>query len=472
MRGSGRVLEPTAARRVFLLLTVTRWFPIGLVIGVTTLWPLERGLSIEQALSASSLAGITIFLLELPTSGFADGFGRRPVYLTAAVVCVISGLVFFTATQWWQFALAAVLTGVYRALDSGPLEAWFVDTVHASESDAPVDRALSAQSAVLGASIALGAVISGGLIWWHPLTSESALLLPGMLYMGLSAVHAVVILLLLQEPRELGGTGSDQTAETAVIGKARLDRDEHVAAKVAAVSDTSAARPRAWEQALRSVRQAPQVVVSGLRLLTTSQVLAGLVAVELCWSAGMIVFETLQPIRLAELLGSESRAAAVMGPVASAGWGVFALGAALAGALSARIGVARSAVLARTLNGLGCVVMGLAAGPAALIGAYAFTYTMHGASGPLHSTLLHREASAANRATVHSINSMGGSIAFSLSAIGAGLLTTHLSTAAVMVLVGALSTAGAVFYLPALRRDRDDRHRLAPGGGTHIQGGG
>lgn len=432
------LLTPTAARRVFLALTVTRWFPIGLIVGITTLWPLERGLSIEQALAASSLVGVTVFLLELPTSGFADAFGRRPVYLASALVCVLSGLVFYTATQWWQFALAAVLTGVFRALDSGPLEAWFVDTVHAAEPEREVDRDLSAQGMVLGVSMALGAIGSGGLVWWHPFTSHSALLLPGILYIGLSVVHAVAIVLLLREP--------DRQTFSPQHGTKR---------------------------ALRSVREAPAVVADGLRLLRTSRVLAGLVAVELCWSAGMVVFETLQPIRLAELLGSETRAAAVMGPVASAGWGLFALGAALAGLLSRRIGVAPSAIVARTLNGLGAVVMGLVAGPVALIGAYAFTYTMHGASGPLHSTLLHREASPRNRSTVLSINSMGGSVAFSLTALGAGVLAASLSTAAAMVVIGALSTAGAAFYLPALRADGQRRRAeqvplLTAGAGGHT----
>jgi hypothetical protein len=35
-----------------------------------------------------SLTGITVFLLELPTSGFADAFGRKPVYVTAAVFLI------------------------------------------------------------------------------------------------------------------------------------------------------------------------------------------------------------------------------------------------------------------------------------------------------------------------------------------------------------------------------------------------
>ncbi len=421
------VLSPAAARRVFLTLTVTRWFPVGLVVGILTLWPLERGLTIPEALSATSLTGITVFLLELPTSGFADAFGRRPVYVTAALFLIASAVVFYTATAWWQFALAAVLTGVFRALDSGPLEAWFVDTVHATEPGADVDRDLARQGTVLGSAMALGALISGGLVWWHPIASQSALLLPGLLYLGLGVVHLVAVLVILKEP-DRRGTGDS-------VGMRR---------------------------AAASVREAPVVVREGLSLLRHNRVLGGLVAVELFWSAGMVVFETFQPIRLAELLGGEDAAAAVMGPVASAGWGLFALGSALAAVGSRRFGVARTAILARVLNGLGAVVMGLVAGPVALVAAYAVTYTLHGAGGPVHSALLHREASARNRSTVLSMNSMVAFLGFSLTAALAGQLQARTSTQVAMVVVGAFSILGALGYLPALRAERVRRRETEP----------
>ena len=417
-------LSPAAALRVFLTLTVTRWFPVGLVVGILTLWPLQRGLTVPEALAATSLTGITVFLLELPTSGFADAFGRRPVYITAALFLLASAVVFYTATSWWQFALAAVLTGVFRALDSGPLEAWFVDTVHATEPRADVDRALSRQGVVLGSAMAAGALISGGLVWWHPIASQSALLLPGLLYLGLGVVHLVAVLLILKEPERRGAPGA--------VGMRR---------------------------AAASVREAPVVVRDGLSLLRRNRVLGGVVAVELFWSAGMVVFETFQPIRLSELLGSEDAAAAVMGPVASAGWGLFALGSALAAVGSQRLGVARTAILARVFNGLGAVAMGLVVGPVALIAAYAFTYTVHGAAGPVHSALLHREASARNRSTVLSMNSMVSFLGFSLTAALAGQLAAHTSTQVAMVAVGGFSVLGALFYLPALRAEPRRRAR-------------
>lgn len=146
-----------------------------------------------------------------------------------------------------------------------------------------------------------------------------------------------------------------------------------------------------------------------------------------------------------------------MGPVASVGWGVFALGAALAGLTSGRIGVARTAILARVLNGLCAVVMGLVAGPAALIAAYLLTYSLHGSAGPMHATLLHREAEARNRATVLSMNSMLAFGAFTVIAPLLGWLAAGASTQVAMVAAGAFSVLGAVLYLPALRAERARR---------------
>src|SRR5689334_697478 len=126
----------------------------------------------------------------------------------------------------------------------------------------------------------------------------------------------------------------------------------------------------------------------------------------------------------------------------------------LAAVGSRRFGVARTAILARVLNGLGAVVMGLVAGPVALVAAYAVTYTLHGAGGPVHAALLHREASARNRATVLSMNSMVSFLGFSLTAALAGQLAAGTSTQVAMVVVGAFSILGAFGYRAARRAER------------------
>ncbi|MGC3953661.1 MAG: hypothetical protein QM804_05325 [Propionicimonas sp.] len=221
--------------------------------------------------------------------------------------------------------------------------------------------------------------------------------------------------------------------------------------------DTGPARGSRLREALTAARQTPATIASGLRLATTNRVLLALLLVEVFWSTGMVVFESFTPIRLGELLGDNTRAGALMGPVASVGWAVFALGSGLAGLVSPRFGVARTALLARVLNGLGAVWMGLTAGPAALIAAYLATYALHGSGGPVYNTLLHREASAANRTTVLSLASMLGFLAFAVAAPLLGWTATVASTPVAMVLGGGFSVLGALCFVPALRRERELR---------------
>jgi MFS family permease len=432
-------LTPERARHVFLLLTLTRWFPVGLIVTVTTLLPIERGLSVPEALTALSLTGFTVFVLELPTGGLADSLGRRPILIAAAVLQVVAAVLFLSATTFWTFALAAAATGVFRALDSGPLEAWFVDTVHATEPGADVDRPLAAHSTVLGASIAAGALLSGVLVWWHPFEAWSALAFPYAVYAVLSAVHLVAVTILVREvPRTVTPSGG---------------RTAGVAGRV-----------------LGSARQAPGVIRDGLRLARDNRVLRWLLLVEVFWSVGMVVYETFQPIRLAELLGGTAAGAAVAGPAAAAGWAVFAGGAALSGLATPRIGVARTAIIARVLNGLGAVWMGLALGPVGLVAAYLVTYGLHGANGPAYQALLHREAESRNRSTVLSMASMVSFAAYSLGAPALGWAAGVLSVQAAMVIGGVFSTLGAVCFLPALRRERAIAARLpisSADGSTH-----
>jgi len=315
--------------------------------------------------------------------------------------------------------------GAFRALDSGPLEAWFVDTVHATTPGVDVDRPLSRAGSILGGSIAVGAVLSGLLIWWNPATTvfgrEDASALDAAVWVSaaLSVVHLVAAWVVMQEPRPTAGSERSRFAH-----------------------------------ALTEARQTPVVIKSGLLLLGRNRVLMGIVAAEVFWSVGMITFEAFMPLRLEEMVGSAQEAGALVGPVSAAGWGLFSVGAWLAGMTSGRIGVARAAIVGRVLNALGAVVMGLVAGPVALVAAYLFTYSMHGLNGPPHEALLHREAQAKNRSTVLSINSMMAFLAFGVAGPVLGLMADRLSLATAMVTAGAVSILGAFCYLPARRAEK------------------
>jgi len=145
-------------------------------------------------------------LLELPTSGFADALRRKPVYLTAAVLNVVVGLLYLQAHSFAAFTVAAALMGVIRALDSGPLEAWFVDTIHETEPGTTVERDLGRAGTVLGLGIAAGSVLAGLLVWWHPVKSMPAIDLPVTVFAGMNVVHLIACALLIKEsPRGITG---------------------------------------------------------------------------------------------------------------------------------------------------------------------------------------------------------------------------------------------------------------------------
>lgn len=67
MTGAPGQVSARQARRTLLVITFTRWFPVGLTIGVTTLLPLERGMSLAQIGVILSMQGFVVLGLELPT---------------------------------------------------------------------------------------------------------------------------------------------------------------------------------------------------------------------------------------------------------------------------------------------------------------------------------------------------------------------------------------------------------------------
>jgi predicted MFS family arabinose efflux permease len=407
-------LDARSARRRYLILLALRWLPTGLLIPIFVLLPLSRGLSLTEIGIVFSVQGFVVLALELPTGGLSDSLGRRPVLIGASFVGLSSLGLFFLADSVVMFAGAMFLQGIYRALDSGPLEAWYVDATLAADPDTRIESGLGAGSTVLSLAIASGALLSGGLIALDPFPTVETLALPLLVALGLHVVGLVTVVTLMQEVRMTRGARA-------------------IASSVAAV---------------------PAVVRDGLRLLRSSRVLLALILVELFWGFSMVTFESLFPIRLAEVVGDTADAAALMGPVSSGAWFASAAGAAMVTLVSRRIGVARSAAFLRILQGLTIVGMGLLAGPVGVVTAYLACYIAHGASNPMHTTLLHRQVDGPHRTTVLSMNSMVSQPAGAIGAIVLAALADGTSVTTAMVVGGILCAVAAPFYIPAWRAEK------------------
>ena len=407
-------LEVGTARRRYLILIALRWLPTGLLIPVIVLLALSRGLSLTEIGLIFGIQGLVVLALELPTGGLSDALGRRPILILASLVGLVSLGLLYIADSVALFAASLALQGVFRALDSGPLEAWYVDATLSAEPAAEIEHGLSQGSAVLSVAIAVGALASGGLVALDPLDAVPALALPLLVALALGAVNVIAIIVLMREtPR---------------------------ARDVRAVAT--------------SIRQVPRVVADGIGLLRSSRVLMTLVAVELFWGFSMVTFEGLFPVRLSEVVGDSDRAAALMGPVTSVAWFASAAGAGLIVAVSRRIGVARSAALLRVLQGATIVAMGVLAGLLGLVIAYLACYVSHGASNPMHMTLLHRQVDGPHRATVLSMNSMISQPAGAVGAIALSALADATSISTAMIVGGIVCALAAPLYIPAWRAER------------------
>lgn len=396
-------------RSRFWLLTGLRWLPTGLIIPVVALLPLQRGLTIAEFGAVSAVQGIVVLCLELPTGGFTDAIGRKPVFLASAVFALGSYVVYALAEVPLAFVAANVLAGIFRALDSGPLNAWFVDAVH---DDDPHDRGgvvargLSGAASVVGASIATGAVLSALSIAWAPFGRSTSLALPYWIAAALAVMQIVVTAMLMREDRS-----------TRVAGL------------------------------LDSVRATPATVLAGVRLLGRSRVLRALIAVELFWGFGIVAFESFMPIRLSELVSDRGQAASLMGPVTAAAWGFSALGAAMVPFLLRRWSMVAVSVTLRIVQGATVVAMGVAAGPVGLVVGLFATYAVHSAAGAIYETLLHEQVGSQNRATALSLASMAMQPAASVGAIVLGLLATGASTGIALMVGGGVLALAAPFFL-------------------------
>ena len=136
-----------SATRRLVGLTALRWLPVGLTTPITVLLAQARGLSLAEIGLLFTVHGVVVTVLELPTGGLADVLGRRPVVVAGAVLHLVSCVIFATATSFPGFLAAILVLGVGRALDSGPVEAWYVDTVHRIDPAADVAPGLSKHSA-------------------------------------------------------------------------------------------------------------------------------------------------------------------------------------------------------------------------------------------------------------------------------------------------------------------------------------
>jgi MFS family permease len=410
-----------SATRRLVGLTALRWLPVGLATPITVLLAQARGLSLAEIGLLFTVHGMVVMVLELPTGGLADVLGRRPVVVVGALLHLVSCLVYATASTFLGFLVGVLLLGIGRALDSGPVEAWYVDTVHRIDPAADVAPGLSWHSAADGGGLAVGAIVGGLLPGLLGGVSGEALAVPYLAAAALDLVFVAAVLRLLSEDRP--------------------SREVGVARSLAA-----------------GARAVPSTVTGALRLSVTDRPMRLVLLLTAVGGIGLVGCELLGPVRFADLAGGSDDGAAVYGVVLAISFAVAAVGAMATPALRRLLG-GSTRITCVVLSLLGAAGLALFAGPDLLVATaigFALYYVAHGGTWPLLSAVLHTRVTAAHRATAVSAMSLAMALGGILGNLVVPVVAEALSVEIALFAVAGAVLLGAVACLRLPHSTRDE----------------
>jgi MFS family permease len=404
--------------RDFILLRALRWLPVGLVLPFLVLTPVDRGLGLGAVGAVLAVHSAVLIVLEVPSGALADTFGRRRVLLVGALLTAASLGTFAVAQSVPAFMASFAALGTGRALISGALEAWYVDSLRALDPAAPLTHGLSRGTAAEAIALGLGALGGGAIVSLaHPSeVADGALAgygLAALVGAGAALVYLGAVAALVHEPPR----------------EAHLQDAGH----------TAASRMRAVFATARSEIAASVTV----RVIFTTAVAFGVVlsAVELLW----------QP-HLAEQLGGDAHHGFEFGALAAGSMLAVAIGAWSSPRLRGGLGLRLGYLTALGLVAVFTALLGVPDTSVAFVAFYLATYLSYGLVEPMHVELLNEAVGSEARATLisgESLAAQGGSLVANLSV---GALAAAEGTATAWAVAGALLAVTGVLVARPLRR--------------------
>ncbi|MDX3387275.1 MFS transporter [Streptomyces niveiscabiei] len=468
-----------SVRRRYVTNTALYWFPVGLGVAPLVLLLSERGLTPATVAALISAHSFTAAALELPTGGLSDVLGRRGVLAAAGLLMCAAFLLIGLGGTAALLGTGTGLLGAARALSSGPAEAWYVDSVRASQGpSADLRTGLARGATASSVALAVGTVAGGALPWalggyaGELRTATGGAVVPLSAPMLLAAVCALALtahsLLALREPpghREtpgsvpgeppapgahLGDVGGVPGGRPRPRGFPEGFRREPAGAGVENVPGGPPPRRPALGGVLRRrrahlgratsdrrrltlggvLRDIPATVRDGLRLAVRDGVVRRVMLSAAAAGSALAVVELLTPGRVAAFTGGAESGAVGYAGLATVGFLCSAGGSQAAPLL----GGGRRAVVVGTGVVAGALGL-LAAGgePAGVVG-YVVFYVTLGVLNPNLNELLHHRVPDDRRATALSVQS----------------LALQLASGTTGLIIGPLATDGALPWLVPL----------------------
>jgi DHA1 family quinolone resistance protein-like MFS transporter len=373
---------------VYYLVTFLFWLAVGLPMSLSVLLAQARGLSLFQMGLVIGAFSFTIVLLEVPTGGLADAIGRKRVSVAAYVCILLASLVFLFAFSLPALLLAFILNGVGRALSSGALDAWFVDSLQAVDPELDLQPALAKGGTfallALGGGVLLGSLIPRFFSSLPP--DGSAVLTP----LSMPIACGVFV----------------QLALLAVT--IRLVREERPIGQCLG-----------WQA---GVRQVPGIIRTGIALSRDNPIILQLLGASFASGLVLVSLEVLWQPHFAGLLGGSAGNTLFLGVVMGGNFIVGMIGNMLSPAVS-RLLRKRYGLVCAIFQGLrGTLLLGLALQTSPLPAALLFwsVYMTMGIINSPHATLMNAQIPSQQRSSMLSIESFVAYLGSILGSVGLG----------------------------------------------------
>ncbi|MEO0487172.1 MAG: MFS transporter [Pseudomonadota bacterium] len=408
--------------RVFQIHQFLDRFAMGLTVAVVALALTDRGMDLFQISLLFGIYSLTTLTMELPFGGLADSIGRKPVFLAAVVASLVSLALFLSTRDFYVLALSFAFIGFGRALRSGTLDAWFVETFRAAAPNVDVQPALAKAQGANAVGLALGAIL-GGLL--------PDILGPGAVELGFSPYDVSYLASLAVMLGVFGFT-------------------------LVAITETP--RPRQAGALRQGFASVPTVVKEASRLALTHPTLSILLTALAFFLMATNPVEVLWPTFAKPML-DDRYATSAIGALTAIYFFAIALGAALSPHVSKLFRRQHAATLAAASMCLAAVQIALAmqGGILGFAAAFVFYSICLGVSETPASSILHRCVEDRQRSTMLSLRSLIQQLGAAIGLLLAGTLAELYSTTVAWTAGAALLLVAAVLCLVLVNRLRSDR---------------
>ncbi len=389
------------------------WLSLGILIPVLVLIQQAKGLSLLEVGSVMAVYGIVVILLEVPTGSLADLHGRKRIYLIATAVNLLSTSMLLFVSSFSGVMAALIVYGISRALNSGSMDAWFVDEFNRVSPDGNLQRALAVIEVAVLIALGIGSLLGGYLP-----DGIGAILEPYRLLDRYSGnILAALGIMLLQ----LCYTAS-------VIREHELPQAERrsMASQLAASFKFSISH--------RTIL---------LLLLTTLTLGIGFSTMETFW----------QP-RVREI-GGEGLPSLTFG-ILSAGYFIAAaIGSLVIIPIARRFKDAypRLLALTRILFGIGFIMLARQSGLYSFACWYFILFSFNGASSSPHNALLNSKVPSEKRSTILSLSSLALQAGGAIGSLAGGIISERFGIPVTWVAAGILLILSSGLYLAVRTND-------------------